>query len=439
MARRATLARRLALLISAGLAAVWLVAVAAMAVILRQEQTELYDQLLVVSAEALLPVLGSTDSHPSPPPTRAPTRHADEALIWRVIDRDGGVRAASALADPGRFPASPQPERIQRTASHMVYTTAYADSGLAVQFADPLAERREAWRESFLAFLMPMLALLPLGYLAGGWITRLALRPLETLRADMATRDSRALAPMTPQAYPAELAEIVATLNGFMARLSQALEGERAFATNAAHELRTPVAVALAQVQRLAQETPDPAAQARVAAVETALRRMARLVARLLQLARAESGIGPGETQVDAAALLPLVIRDLGAASAGRLDLQLAKGPVWTSMDADALAIVAGNLIENALQHSPPGSRVSVALDAFGTLAVGNPGPVLPPARLQDIARRHARRDGGGFGLGLHIVSQIARQSGTSLELASPLPDGRDGFQARISLPQADR
>ncbi|MDQ7778069.1 MAG: HAMP domain-containing sensor histidine kinase [Paracoccus aminovorans] len=431
MSAQPTLARRLALLVSAGLAAVWLVAVAAMALTLREEQAELYDQQLVVAAAALLPVLAANPELAGQ--DTAGRGDPDEVPVWRLIDRAGRVRAQSALAAAAAFPAAPRPGTLQRTATHMVHTTAYTPAGLALQFADPLAERREAWRESFLAFLLPMLALLPLGYLAGGWITRLALRPLEALRAEMAARDSRALAPMDPAAHPAELGAIVVALNGFMARLSQALAGERAFATNAAHELRTPVAVALAQVQRLARETAEPTAQARITAIEAALARMARLVTRLLQLARAEAGIGPGAA-LDAAALLPHVLRDLGPGAA-RVALALPGGPVWTAMDADALAILAGNLIENALQHGPADGPVTVALDGAGRLTVRNSGPALSPTRLRAAGERFARRDGGGFGLGLHIAAQIAEQAGSRLDLASPIPGRAEGFQAEITLP----
>ena len=95
-----------------------------------------------------------------------------------------------------------------------------------------------------------------------------------------------------------------------MVRLGSALGGERAFATNAAHELRTPVAVALAQVQRLRAGTRDAEAIERIDGVEATLSRMSHLVVRLLQLARADAGIGLGRTD-DLASLLGHVLRDV--------------------------------------------------------------------------------------------------------------------------------
>jgi len=437
-ARRPTLVRRLALLVSLGLGAVWVVAVLAMALVLGDEQDELYDQQLVISANTLLPILSgevraglhATDAGADEGQQADP----DEALVWRLIDRDARVLAASPAAGTAVFPDRAEPRRYARTVTHVVYTTDYDRTGLAVQFADPLAERREAFRESFLAFLLPMLAILPLGYVLVRWITAKGLQPLDQVRAEVATRDSQSLAPMDAAAHPAEFSAIIATLNGFMARLSQALEGERAFASNAAHELRTPVAVALAQVQRMQHETDDDGQRMRLAAMEQALQRMSRRVARLLQLARAEAGIGRGASQIDAGGLLPHILRD-ARGDGSRLRLTLPDGPVLTQMDADALAIVVGNLIDNALQHGPDGTPVDVSLTSDRVVVVRNRGPAVAAGDLARLPDRFTSRRSGGFGLGLHIAHQIARQAGGRLELLSPIPGQSEGFEARLYLP----
>lgn len=424
-----SLSRRLAMLVSLALAGVWLLAVLAMAAILHGERDELYDQQLQVSATAFLPVLsraweaGMTEApgYGVVPPGPGP----EEALLYRLLDAQGGV----LIASPGAEALPPMaPGRIERTATHVVYTTPVSPRGFAMQFADPLAERREAYRESLTSFLLPMLAVLPAGFLLAGWAARVGLRPLETLRCAIAARDSRSLDPIDPAGAPAELTAIVATLNGFIARLDQALEGERAFATNAAHELRNPVAVALAQIQRLRQENADPAAVPRIAAVETALKRMSRLVTRLLQLARADAGIGAAAEPVDAARILSLIAPE-------EVRLTLPGGPVPVRMDADALAIVAGNLIDNALQHGS-GGGVEANLSEDGQLRIRNACAVIPAEALMTLTTRFRRGGGAGFGLGLHIADQILRQAGGRLELASPVPGRMEGFEARAILPR---
>lgn len=437
--RHPTLARRMALFVSLGLMVVWVVAVLAMTLVLREEQDELYDQQLVISADTLLPVL-SHQAAMGLLETGVMTIPLDseEALVWRLIRRGGQVVAVSPGAIASAFPDRATPMGHSRTATHVVYTTAFDPSGLAVQFADPVAERNEAWRDTFAAFLLPMLALIPLCYLLVRWITAKGLLPLDRVRAEVAMRDSQMLSPMDADAHPIEFAAIITTLNGFMARLSQALEGERAFASNAAHELRTPVAIALAQVQRMQHEAADDGQRTRLAAIERALDRMSRLVARLLQLARADSGIGRGVVPIDAARLLPHILRDARGDGA-RLHLVLPEGPVLSLMDTDALAIVVGNLVDNALQHAPEETPVDVVLNADGLVVVRNSGPVVPADDLTRVTDRFASRRSGGFGLGLHIAQQITQQARGRLELQSPISGCDHGFEARLHLPRTVR
>ncbi|MFT3689144.1 sensor histidine kinase [Paenirhodobacter sp.] len=337
--------------------------------------------------------------------------------------------------------AAPWPRNCRRfsvpgfatAADYRLYTTPFNAAGHALQLAAPLAERREALREGMTGFLLPMLALLPLSWLLTGWIARQALAPMRALSAEIASRDGNRLDPIDTTGWPADLVQIAGTVNGFMARLTQALEAERAFATNAAHELRTPVAIALAQVQQLRAEAPENSRpeNSRVDALERALQRMRRLVARLLQLARADAGVGASAQAHDIAALARLVVADVPA----RIRLDLPKAPVLARIDPDAFAIVLGNLVENALQHGA-GEEIVVSVQPGPLLEVSNGGPVVP--HLDTLPRRFSRGDGNGFGLGLHICGQIAAQAGGSLDLLSPRPGRADGFMARVHLRGTD-
>ena len=431
-----SLARRLALLTSVGFAVIWLLATFAMALVLRFEQEELLDLTLRETAELFQPVLverwNAGEDGAVTAPGSAPD--AGDALVYVLLDSDGRILLRSASAAEADLVAGPPRRGYSLTDTHAFYTTAPDDAGYAVAFGDPRQERYEAYRDSFLAFLLPMLALLPLAYLLVGWIVRSALRPLGVLREEIAARDEGRLEPIDAGSQPTELRAMIATLNGLMIRLGRALEGERAFASNAAHELRTPVAVALAQVQRLKAETSRDCDLGRIARIEAALTRMSRLVARLLQLARADAGIGAAPDPQDLKPLLDLVLEDSrrDPACAARLDEIVPEGAVWGRIDADAFAILAGNLVDNAFLHAPGGSRITVELTPDAVLRVENDGPTLPRAELAALTRRfhRGRAEGGCFGLGLHIAETIARQSGGSLELRSPRPGRPDGFAA---------
>jgi two-component system OmpR family sensor kinase len=167
---------------------------------------------------------------------------------------------------------------------------------------------------------------------------------------------------------------------------------------------------------------------------------MRGLVARLLQLARAEAGIGPGATPQDVGHLLGLVVDDVARdpARVARLRLRLPVTPVLSPIDPDAFAIVAGNLLENALQHAPEGTPIEVTLSEKAQLTVTNEGPVISLSELERMTQRfHSRaRSRDGFGLGLYISDRIARQAGGSLALRSP-PGGRPtGLEVTFGLPR---
>lgn len=444
---RGSLARRVAVRVSAGFALIWLLAVFATALVLKSEQDEMLDLELRQAAGILHQIVANAYRQGLIDADTAflealfkPDGGLDEALVFALVDPTGEVLVISPGAERIDLPQPPPGEGTFRTRAHAFITTPPDETGLSLHFGDPLAERREAYLDSLAAFLVPMLTIVPLGYLLVISIVRSSLRPLRQLEAQIEHRGDAHLDPIDASGQPEELRRITATLNGFMIRLAQALEGERSFATNAAHELRSPVAVALAQVQRLRSETTDAAALDRIARLETALQRMRALVARLLQLARAESGVGKTAEPQDVGQLLTLVIEEAAGTPAQKARIRMTRpeSPAMSSIDPDAFAIVSGNLVENALQHSPPASPIDVRLTGDLTLVVTNEGDVIAPEVLARLTERFrsAGRSGTGFGLGLYISERIARQAGGALQLHSP-PCGRtSGFEAVFLLPR---
>lgn len=441
--RRLSVPRRVTLFITVGFGLIWAVAVLLMASVLWSEQQELFDQELAETTHVLLPLISQQQLRGGGPDIDwlrlpPPGVEMDEALVYRLVDREGNVLQQSALAEAaGLPPPSEIRARLTEAADYRIYSTLFNAAGHALQLAAPMAEQREAFEEGMTGFLLPMIALLPLTWLMTGWIARRALAPLSELGAEIAARDGNRLDAIDASDWPDDLVQIAGTLNGFMARLTQALDAERAFATNAAHELRTPVAIALAQVQQLRDTTTDTGQIARIGALERALQRMRRLVARLLQLARADAGIGLSEASHDLVPLVRAVLADsVPHRAAGRIVTDLPDREVQARIDPDAFAIILGNLIDNALQHGSESGRVQIAIRPGPVLDVTNDGPVVPG--LEDLPRRFARRGRDGFGLGLHICRQIAEQAGGRLDLMSPVPGQTGGFLVRVTLPRAE-
>lgn len=443
MSKSGGLSRRIALLTSAAVGAIWILAVFATTLVLKYEQEELLDAQLRETARLFLPLLVERWEANTADTTVliGEGDELDEPLVYLLLDKSGGILLRSSSAAEAVLPTLlPGGPRYVMTSSHVFYITEPNANGLSVLYGDPVRERREAYSESLVAFFLPMLALLPLGYFLVGWVARSGLAPLRRLGDEIAARGEGRLDPISVDGLPVELRTITATTNGLMMRLGQALEGERSFASNAAHELRTPVAVALAQTQRLKSDV-GMEDLPRVERIESALVRMSRLVTRLLQLARADAGIGVATEPHDLRKLLAHILDDVirEPASRDRLKTSLPETPVPSPIDPDAFAILAANLIDNAFQHSPGGSTVTVELLVDGCLRVSNAGPRLDQRQLSRLtARFHRIRTGGsGLGLGLHISDAIARQAGGVLILRSPASGTGSGFEATFKAPAA--
>jgi two-component system OmpR family sensor kinase len=264
-------------------------------------------------------------------------------------------------------------------------------------------------------------------------------------RDRLSARSARDLSPVASEGLPTEIAPLADTMNGLLGRLDAAFEAERSFAANAAHELRTPLAGAIAQAQRLQAETRDVDAKARAAEIEATLKRLTRLSERLLQLARAEGGRLRRDVTADLRPVARLIVDDMARmAGPGRILLTLPDSAVMSDLDPDAFAILMRNLIENALRHGSEDSAVEVSLALDGALTVGNDGPVVAAEDLARLTHRfqRARSDTNGSGLGLAIVAAIAERTGCELELSSPRKGRNSGFEAKFlfaGLRGADR
>lgn len=212
------------------------------------------------------------------------------------------------------------------------------------------------------------------------------------------------------------------------------------FASNAAHELRSPLAGAIAQAQRWQSETTEPTARQKARKIEATLKRLTRLVEKLMQLFRAEGARLWQEGLSDLRLEIRIVAADLERSERGcRVMLTLPTEPVMSDMDPDAVGILTRNLIENALRHGDDLEPVTVALTKGGSLRVSNAGSVVPPEKLDCLTERFQRSSDSpnGSGLGFAIVAAISDRIGGQLALSSPRSGAQSSFEARIHLPVA--
>lgn len=304
-------------------------------------------------------------------------------------------------------------------------------------------EARVAMARSLMADTLLRLGMLGLGALLVVWFAvSAALRPLERLRTAVEEREPDDLRPLPLVSVQRELRPLVQTLNHFTERLRWQFERQAQFIADAAHELRTPLAVLKARIE-LGLRTHDP--QVLRHTLEQTVKdtdRLTHLANQLLSLARIENGaraIAEGGAQ-----LLDLsqLARELGMAMAPlahsrgvALALE-ADQPVWLRGEPTLLNELLSNLIDNALAHTCTGGNVILRVSLPAVLEVEDDGPGIPYEDRERVFERFYRRNQqvAGSGLGLAIVGEICRAHLAHISLH----DGAErGLKVRVSFVSA--
>ncbi|WP_439118588.1 ATP-binding protein [Marivita sp.] len=435
-----SLQARLALSLGIGLTLLWIATATVTAVNLRHEMDEVFDSALQETAQRLLPlavqeIVGREDDGVTQ--RLGAIREHTEFFTYIVRDSQGRILLQSHAADPDIFPAY-DGTGFRQTATHRLYNEDALQGSVRISVAEPLDHRAKVAREIQMVLGLPLLVVIPLALLAIVLAVRAGLGPIRSFRERLEARDARDLSPVPTTGIPLEIVPMATTLNGLLRRLKDAFDAERSFAANAAHELRTPLAGAIAQAQRLQSETGDPGAAARAADIEATLKRLTRLSERLMQLARAEGGRLRLDGTSDLRGIARIIVDEIERTiSPGRIVLTLPDGPVVSDLDLDAFGILCRNLIENAIRHGAETEPVDVSLSPDGTLRVANAGPVVPNEKLENLTTRFERAGPNttGSGLGLAIVAAISERIGSQLILRSPRMGMEDGFEVCIRLP----
>lgn len=360
----------------------------------------------------------------------------EQKLQFRILDARGKTLLASAHPPPAMAAGSSGYAEVWDGGEgwRMLATS---DGTLRVEVAQSLSIRDELARHVARRLALPVLLALPL---LGGLIFLVvgrALRPLDSLAGKVARRTAVNLAPLETDTLPREVQPLASALNSLLERLDHALDSERRFTADAAHELRTPLAAIQIQAQvALASHKEDGRAHA-LEQVLAGTRRAARLVEQLLRLARLDPLAGPPQSRnLDLAQLAREVAADPHLDSA-RIHLECAETVVIAG-DPELLSVALRNLLDNALRYSPAASHVTlgVSLDNKApSLWVEDSGPGVTAAELPRLTERFYR--GGevvreGSGLGLAIVARIARLHGASLTFENR---AAGGLRATLAWP----
>lgn len=281
-----------------------------------------------------------------------------------------------------------------------------------------------AWLHVFIG-----LAVWLCGLLGGWWLSGRAIRPIQTISQTAARiAEGNLQERIDITAMDRELGDLSHVLNQTFERLHDAFERQRQFTADASHELRTPITILLSETQRLLKRdrTPEEYREALETCGATA-QRMRRLVEALLMLARQENRDSKAHHQTcDLASILQETVAHLTPLAKARgLRIQAALSPSPCLGDAEAISILATNLISNALQH---GGNVEVSCSAKedgARFIVRDDGPGIPAEDLPHVFERFYRADqarssiSGHTGLGLSIAKAIVDNHGGRLQVTS--------------------
>jgi signal transduction histidine kinase len=393
-----------------------------------------YDAALFDSARSLAQQIRTAgDSKP----TLTLPRVAEEILVsdpfdriyYRVADAQGNTIAGDARVPlPSTPPTEAEPVSFYdaRIAGERTRASAYGmfhDGNTligTVVFAETLVKRNRLSHELLLTLVVPVVLLtLVVGALV--WYgVRSGVAPLDALAASISRRGWGDLRTVDTAGVPGEVRPLVASMNDLIERLDAARAAQQRFISEAAHQLRTPLAGLTSQIERALLARDMDGIRAALAQVQGSSRRVIRLVNQLLTLAKAEQGGDPKHefAPVDLSGIVQETCREwVPEALARGVDLGFAgtQEAVPIVGHEHLIAEMLNNLIDNALRYgAAPGSSVTVRLNAVPRveLSVEDEGPGIPPSERVSVFERFHRLPGaaaGGCGLGLAIVQEIAR------------------------------
>jgi two-component system sensor histidine kinase TctE len=363
---------------------------------------------------------------------------------------DGPHQAGEARFYDGQIgPTDSNPEqRPQRLRVAALYLSYGEDNGphqtMLVQVARSSANREELTRRILVDTVLPLSGLMVLMTMIVWAGIGAGLAPLTRLRNLVEGRAANDLTPIALRAAPAEVRALAQAINDLLLAVQHSVGAQKRFISDAAHQLRTPLAGLKSQTELALKEATEPALQARLQWVHESATRSAHLVNQLLTLARAEpeSATRQARSRVDLTRLAREVTAELvpRARQAG-IDLGFDDSAERQALEVTGIGLLLRealmNLVDNALRYAGRGSEVTVRLQRQGQrvwLEVLDNGPGIPADQLDAVFERFVRatHEGTGCGLGLPIVREIVERHQGSVSLAAVLPHG---LLARIDLP----
>jgi two-component system sensor histidine kinase QseC len=317
-------------------------------------------------------------------------------------------------------------------------TYTWIDDGHRAITAERIDVRNALAEGIIMKSVLPVIIALPLAGILIWFIVGYGLSPLRSLARHLQRRRADDLHPIPMDRLPVELMQVVRSANELLYRLDASFARERQFASDAAHELRTPICALKVHLHNIRHNLPD--GNDDLTHLVAATDRMDNLVEQILLLYRTSPDHYAAQLkELDLHALVQEVITGMYAGFEQRnIQLELAGGTERLAGDHFALGTLVKNLLDNACKYTPEGGQVRVTVGKHRDgimLRVEDSGPGIPADQYQRIFDRFYRVDGDqhasdviGCGLGLAIVKHITELHGATIEA------GPSSFDTGLSM-----
>jgi len=303
-----------------------------------------------------------------------------------------------------------------------------------VVVAETTERRTSLANEIIKGVIIPQFMVLPVAVLLIWFGLSRGIAPLNALQHRLRARPPDDLSPMDERAAPTEIAPLVRAMNGLLSRQAEAIETQRRFVADAAHQLKTPLAGLRTQAELALRDASPQEMQASLRQLVTGSERATRLVNQLLQLANAETPAAIGMSDID---LNALACEQTTQWATRALEIGTDIGfegtemPVMIAGQPLLLGELLNNLLDNALRYTPSGGQVTVRVrqlpNGAAQLDVEDSGPGIAPGDRERVFDRFYRVLGtraDGSGLGLAIVREIAHKHGATVRIVDPVKPG---------------
>jgi len=375
--------------------------------------------------------------------------NADPEIGYQAFDSAGTL-----IVETTAFAGFPKPtdedvgltsKTIRGTAWRLF--TIRGTSGILLRMGERLDTRQDITRSLILEHSVPLIVGLPLLALLLTFATAQGLLPLRNLVSVLKKRAPGNREPLVLPDATVELRPLIDTLNLQFERLEDALERERRFNADVAHELRTPLAAAMILIESAARTSDPESHDTALANAQASLDRLARRIEQILALARLEMGAAAGICErCELVGIIKSNIEELAPQIASKnisLGFDFDDAEAIVEGHSASLAAMFRNLLENALRYASDDGNVEVTLtqhkDAIH-VDVRDDGPGIPADRRDVVFGRFHRESNArsdGYGLGLSIVRQAAQRHRATIAL-SEAPGGR-GLNVQVVIPRVQQ